>query len=167
MYDAIMHKHEPTHYPTYMRRTMVQPIYHIFMHVIIYTASFHAECWEVRLLCDNVWLQHFWSPPLNCLIWASSMTKPTIRLVRPAKPQISLRICRVWSEYLLIACAFYSLKAVQRGKQEPLPYWVDVQADLILFVLRFYSPVNPMGSCRARSVCLTTRLLGRLSPLSS
>ena len=37
---------------------------------------------------------------------------------------------------------------------------------IILFVLRFYGPVNPMGSCRARSVYLTTRLLGRLSPLS-
>ena len=36
----------------------------------------------------------------------------------------------------------------------------------ILFVLRFYGPVNPMGSCRARSVYLTTCLLGRLSPLS-
>ena len=35
-----------------------------------------------------------------------------------------------------------------------------------LFVLRFYGPVNPMGSCRARSVYLTTRLLGRLSSLS-
>ena len=35
-----------------------------------------------------------------------------------------------------------------------------------LFVLRFYGPVNPMGSCRARSVYLTTRVLGRLSPLS-
>ena len=34
------------------------------------------------------------------------------------------------------------------------------------FVLRFYGPVNPMGSCRARSVYLTTHLLGRLSPLS-
>ena len=30
---------------------------------------------------------------------------------------------------------------------------------------RLYSPVNPMGSCRARSVYLTTRFLGRLSPL--
>ena len=29
-----------------------------------------------------------------------------------------------------------------------------------------FSPVSPMGSCRARSVYLTTRLLGRLSPLS-
>ena len=28
-------------------------------------------------------------------------------------------------------------------------------------MLRFYGPVNPMGSCRARSVYLTTRLLGR------
>ena len=37
---------------------------------------------------------------------------------------------------------------------------------LFVFVLRFYGPVNPMGSCRARSVYLTTRLLGRLSPLS-
>ena len=35
-----------------------------------------------------------------------------------------------------------------------------------LFVLRFYGPVNPMGSCRARSIYLVTRLLGRLSPLS-
>ena len=34
------------------------------------------------------------------------------------------------------------------------------------FVLRFYGTVNPMGSCRARSVYLTTRLLGRLCPLS-
>ena len=33
-----------------------------------------------------------------------------------------------------------------------------------LFVLRFYGLVNPMGSCRAWSVYLTTRLLGRLSP---
>ena len=37
---------------------------------------------------------------------------------------------------------------------------------LFVFVLGFYGPVNPMGSCRARSVYLTTRLLGRLSPLS-
>ena len=35
-----------------------------------------------------------------------------------------------------------------------------------LLVLRFLGPVNPMGSCRARSIYLTTRLLGRLSPLS-
>ena len=32
----------------------------------------------------------------------------------------------------------------------------------VVVVLRFYGPVNPMGSCRARSVYLTTRLLGSL-----
>ena len=35
-----------------------------------------------------------------------------------------------------------------------------------LFVLRFYGPVNPLGSYRTRSVYLTTLLLIRLSPLS-
>ena len=44
---------------------------------------------------------------------------------------------------------------------------VRVVTLVYLFVLRFYGPVNPMGSCRARSVYLTTCLLGRLSPLSS
>ena len=33
-----------------------------------------------------------------------------------------------------------------------------------MFVLRFYGPVNPLGSCRARSVYLTSLFLGRLSP---
>ena len=36
----------------------------------------------------------------------------------------------------------------------------------VLFMLRFYSPVNPLGSCRVQSVCLTTLFLGRLSPLN-
>ena len=35
-----------------------------------------------------------------------------------------------------------------------------------LFVLRFYSPVNLMGSCIEQLVYLTTRLLGKLSPLN-
>ena len=43
---------------------------------------------------------------------------------------------------------------------------INVKCVKALFVLRFYGPVNQMGSCRARSVYLTTRLLGRLSPLS-
>ena len=33
---------------------------------------------------------------------------------------------------------------------------------LICFVLRFYCPVDPMGSCQAQSVYLATCLLGRL-----
>ena len=31
--------------------------------------------------------------------------------------------------------------------------------DLFVFVLRFYGPVNPIGSCRARLVYLTALLL--------
>ena len=46
------------------------------------------------------------------------MTKPAIWLVQPAKTQISLRIRAVWSESSLIACAFYSLQAIQRGTKE-------------------------------------------------
>ena len=43
---------------------------------------------------------------------------------------------------------------------------LELNFPVLLFVLRLYSPVNPMGSCRAQSVYLTTHLLGRLSPLS-
>ena len=47
------------------------------------------------------------------------------------------------------------------GSPEPL---LVAYKCMCLFVLRFYGPVNPMGSCRARSVYLTTRLLdGRWS----
>ena len=42
-------------------------------------------------------------------------------------------------------------------------FWFDF---VCLFALRFYGPVNPVESCRTRSVYLTTWLLGRLSPLS-
>ena len=37
---------------------------------------------------------------------------------------------------------------------------------ICLFVLRFYSPVNPTGSCWAWSVYRTIPILGRLRPLS-
>ena len=44
--------------------------------------------------------------------------KPTIRLVRPVKTQISLRIRAVWSESSLVACPFYSIQAIQKGINE-------------------------------------------------
>ena len=46
------------------------------------------------------------------------MTKSTIRLEQPAKTQISLHICTVKSEFLVIACAFYTLQAIERGMNE-------------------------------------------------
>ena len=70
------------------------------------------------------WLLHFLGS-FTYMTWRT--TKPTIRLVRPAKTQISLRIRAVWSESSLIACAFNSLQAIQRAIRELLPYWVNVQ----------------------------------------
>ena len=45
-------------------------------------------------------------------------------------------------------------------------HWNTISPKNVCFVLRFYYPVNPMGSCQAWSVYLTTLLLDRLSPLS-
>ena len=44
-------------------------------------------------------------------IFEQRMRFPTIWYVQPAKPQISLRICAVWSEPLLVARIFYEYKA--------------------------------------------------------
>ena len=41
----------------------------------------------------------------------------------------------------------------------------NILKEVSMFVLRFYIPVNPMGSCQARSIYLTRLLLGRLSQL--
>ena len=44
---------------------------------------------------------------------------------------------------------------------------LKINEQICLFVcVEVLRPVNPMGSCRMWSVYLTTRLLGRLSPLS-
>ena len=63
------------------------------------------------------------------------------------------------SFHVIICCIYICKKNVIKSN-------VVRVSVFLFFVLRFYSPVNPMGSCRARSVYLTTRLLGRLSPLS-
>ena len=61
------------------------------------------------------------------------------------------------------ANSFYRANPFRRRQNQ---FWKLLPLNLYcLFVLRFYGPVNPMGSCRARSVYLTTRLLGRVSPL--
>ena len=46
-----------------------------------------------------------------------------------------------------------------------LPY-MGMAAILVMCLFEVLRPSQPMGSCRARSVYLTTRLLGRLNPLS-
>ena len=54
-------------------------------------------------------------------------------------------------------------KKKKKKKKKKKHTHTHTQNVVCLFVLRFYGPVNPMGSCRARSVCLTTLLLGRLA----
>ena len=60
-----------------------------------------------------------------------------------------------------VLCETFKFKQCVEASSSTKPFLCTV-----LFVLRFYGPVNPMRSCRARSVYLTARLLGRLSLLS-
>ena len=61
-----------------------------------------------------------------------SMSKPTKWPVRPAKTQISLGVCPVWSEFLL--CAQWVAKDPRflHADNEDWSDWVDAQADLCL-----------------------------------
>ena len=71
----------------------------------------------------------------NTLKLSQRTTKPNIRLVRPAKTQISLRFRAVWSESSLLVCAFYNLQATQKGmNKKPCHISILVQADLSLLV---------------------------------
>ena len=69
-----------------------------------------------------------------------------------------------WSEQVCLCWGFTVQKTKQNKTKLTLRLFLALCA--CLFVLMFYGPVNPMGSCRARSVYLTTLLLGRFSPLS-
>ena len=50
--------------------------------------------------------------------------------MKPAKTKISMHICTVWSA--LITCLLQPPSYPKRDKQKPLPYWMDVDADLSL-----------------------------------
>ena len=62
------------------------------------------------------------------------------------------------NQYQKCKCSLEEEKKKKKKKKK-----MPMLCHVCLFVLRFYGPVNPMGSCRARSVYLTTRLLGRQS----
>ena len=69
------------------------------------------SCGPVSICCD---VKHkrtqshtpwkFWICFIRLM--SSGIRFPTMWYVRPAKPQISLQICAVWSEPLLVACIF-------------------------------------------------------------
>ena len=68
-------------------------------------------------------------------------------------------------DHEIFSMVILSLPLIQEGQLSVLCTFFRQKLTTAV-VLRFYGPVNPMGSCRARSVYLTTRLLGRLSPPS-
>ena len=82
--------------------------------------------------------------------------------------------CRAQSVYLttillgrLSPLVFNQYCAHSFARNCQLPFLNQGKGENVcLFVLRFYGPVNPMESCRVRSVYLTACLLGRLSPLN-
>ena len=55
--------------------------------------------------------------------------KLTIRLMQPAKTQISLHIRTVWSVFTNCMCLLQPPDYQKRDKWEPKTHWVDVQAD--------------------------------------
>ena len=66
--------------------------------------------------------------------------------------------------FILLKVFTWGMNMVEQGN---LHKNQTLELVVCLFVLRIYCPVNPMGSCRARSVYLTTPLLSRISPISS
>ena len=61
------------------------------------------------------------------------MAKPTLRLVRPAnsdQPAHPRSLIRVFADRM---CLLQLPRYPKRDIGELLPYWVDVQADLILY----------------------------------
>ena len=52
--------------------------------------------------------------------------------MQPAKTQTSLRICSLIRVFAYRMCLLHPSGYPKRDKQEPLPCWLDVQADLSL-----------------------------------
>ena len=79
--------------------------------------------------------------------------KPTISFVRPAMTQISLRI-RALVRVLADRVSLLQHPGYQkRDKRVPLPYWVDLQADMSLFWLhRIFAPRSCLLSVTPLSV---------------
>ena len=76
--------------------------------------------------------------------------------------KIQIKICLSYRIFRQSRHKGYLLKLYKTHEVVPM----TISLCVCLFVLRFYGPVNPVVSCRARSVYLYTRLLVRLSPLS-
>ena len=76
----------------------------------------HLNCmsFQLSLMLLGIWQRWGNKEVQQCLVVSYPLIYmgqwtyfPTMRYKRPAKPQISLRICAVWSELLLVAWVLY------------------------------------------------------------
>ena len=156
------------------------------LHVLVLTSGWETAawipvCWSERRIGQSFLL--WWtnsSTSLNCFlqapqIWISSTAITEINRNKRISRLLSLKNIASWVKKKqqitswIFECAFGAdpdQLALQFAKKKKKKSFQDTYHHfIILFVLRFYGPVNPMGSCQARSVYLTTRFLGKLSPL--
>ena len=84
------------------------------------------------------------------------MRFPTMWYVRPAKPQISLRICADWSEPFLVARIFYDCKLHTEHQLDFLSLNEAADANLSLHMLKCHIAGNLMHwliSFRRTTIC--------------
>ena len=109
-----------------------------------------------------------WSTCSWGTVWCAVCSDPSVQI---------FRINTVWNNYSYTILlwseirGWCSLHSYQKfGKGANYIFLLPFQLRVLFYVLTFYSPangpVNPLGSCRARSVYLSTLSLGRFSPLS-
>ena len=115
------------------------------------TIQFHGE---IR----NISIYIFWVENKKDLIWIYDKVVTDVLILVLLNPDMSC-LCSVDPDQL--ASSYLDLHFYQQSD------WLKIRNGCgILFVcVVVLRPSQPNGSCRARSVYLTTRLLGRFSPL--
>ena len=93
----------------------------------LYACFTKCQSWKGAKLSQNYYYYFFFISP-NKFTSFNALA----RLVQPVKIHISLCICsliRVFADHM---CLLQPPGYPKRDKQEPLPYWMDVQTDLSL-----------------------------------
>ena len=101
---------------------MIIHMHHFWNHIDPYIFEcMYKKSATVKICCDFLSCCNVSSVSLSIIVpipaslslndLCQCMRFPTMWYVRPAKPQISLRICTVWSEPLLVAWVFYYCEA--------------------------------------------------------
>ena len=137
------------------------------------------ECCPLQFINDtstvNSWAlnKYILTQKSNVHFWTAKKSKITLQstfLIPTLDTTTKFVIMTIWMSRNLCSRADGKWEIMQKHciKSSSNMFWIFVRitSERRFFVLKLYGPVNPMGSCRVRLVYLTTRLLGRLSPLS-